>query len=220
MPTWSTALAIAVPSAAAGVLLQSRLSRFGYRRDDEHSLPRRRTWWVAPATVVVSVVLGLSVSRFDSAAVVATFVLAGWVMVALAFIDLDVHRLPNRIQLPSYPVLAALLVGCSAATADWSALLRALICCAALWVFYFVLALLPSGFGFGDVKLAGLLGMLLGWISTSSVVTATLATFVVGGLVAAAIMVVRRADRRSEFAYGPSMLVGAVIAVVLARSAS
>lgn len=180
------------------------------------ALPRRRTWWVVPATVIVGTALAASVVRFDSWAVVATYTISGWVMVALAFIDLDVHRLLDRIQLPAYPVLIVLLALCSATTSDWHAFVRALICGVALWVFYFVLALLPSGFGFGDVKLAGLLGLLLGWLSTSALVNGTLATFIVGGLVALTVIIARHGDRKSEFAYGPSMLVGAVLAALLA----
>lgn len=73
------------------------------------------------------------------------YVLAVWTMVPLAFIDLDVHRLPDRIQLPAYPILLALLALCSLATGDWGALIRALVAGVTLFVLFFVLALLPGG---------------------------------------------------------------------------
>jgi leader peptidase (prepilin peptidase)/N-methyltransferase len=136
-------------------------------------------------------------------------------MVALAFIDLDVHRLPDKIQLPAYPILAGLLAVCSHLTGDWGALLRAGICGAALWLFYFLLIfVLPAGsIGFGDVKLAGLLGMLLGWLTWAHVIIGTMATFLIGGVVAAALLATRRKGRKDEFAYGPSMLIGAIVAI-------
>ncbi len=67
-----------------------------------------------------------------------------------------------------------------------------------------------SGMGFGDVKLAGLLGMLLGWLSWTPVMWATLATFLIGGVVAVLVLALGRKGRRDDFAYGPSMLLGAV----------
>ncbi len=216
MHPWAVALAITVPSAIAGVLLRSALADFDYRRDDELQLPRRATWWLPPAVLAAALIAGVSVSRTSSPVAVATFVVAAWVMVVLAFIDLDVHRLPNRIQLPSYPILGVLLAACSLATGDWFAFARALGCGAGLWLFYFVLALMPSGFGFGDVKLAGLLGMLLGWLGVGPVVTSTFVTFIAGGLVAAGALITRRANRKTEFAYGPYMLIGALAAIALA----
>ena len=54
---------------------------------------------------------------------------------------------------------------------------------AALWLFYFLLrALYPPGMGFGDVKLAGVLGMYLGFLGWPHVFAGTLAAFVLGGL--------------------------------------
>jgi leader peptidase (prepilin peptidase)/N-methyltransferase len=147
------------------------------------------------------------------------YVLAAWVMIPLAFVDLDVHRLPDRIQLPAYPILAALLAACTYVTGDWGAFIRALIAGVAPWVFFLILALLlpGGGIGFGDVKLAGLLGMLLGWLTWAHVIIATMATFLIRGVIAALLLVTRRKGRKGrkdQFAYGPSMLLGAIVAIL------
>lgn len=216
MPETPVLLGTALAGVVAGAVLQARLVHLRYRLEDERSLPKRSTVWVIPVTAALTVLLWAAVAPGHPPFVPSTYVISGWVMVALAFIDLDVHRLPDRIQLPSYPVLAVLLAVCSQLTGDWAALLRAGICGAGLWLCYFLLifVLPPGSIGFGDVKLAGLLGMLLGWVAWVHVVVATMATFLIGGLVALALLVTRRKGRKDDFAYGPSMLVGAVVAIV------
>jgi leader peptidase (prepilin peptidase)/N-methyltransferase len=137
------------------------------------------------------------------------------ISVALTLIDLDTHTLPNRIVLPSYPVVAVLLTLASWGTGDWAALLRAAIGGAVLWVFYFVLVLVyPRGMGFGDVKLAGILGMYLGWVGWGALVVGAFAAFVLGGVFSVALLALRRAGRKSGIPFGPWMLLGAAVGLV------
>lgn len=211
----SIALAAAV-GAVAGMAIVTWLRRMAYRLAEEAALPRRFIGWVLPVTALVTALTWWAVSPGRSLVVPVVYVFATWVMVVLAAIDLDVHRLPDSIQLPAYPVLAVLLGACSFPTDSWSALLRAVETGAAMFALFLVLVLIApgGGMGFGDAKLAGLLGMLLGWLSWTHVVVATLGTFLLGGLVAVALLVTRRAGRRSEFAYGPVLLVSAVATIV------
>lgn len=208
-------LSLTVLGAVVGIVLRSRLARLDHRLDEERELGRPPSWWVVPVTAIASGLVWQAISPGNPVIVPAVYVLAGWVMVALAFIDLDVHRLPDRIQLPAYPTLLALLVVCSIATGDGGALVRAVLAGVALFVLYLFLALLPGGgIGFGDVKLAGLLGMLLGWLSWTHVMRGTVAAFLIGGLVAALLLALRRVKRDDEFPYGPPMLVGAAGALI------
>jgi leader peptidase (prepilin peptidase)/N-methyltransferase len=132
-------------------------------------------------------------------------------------IDLDVRRLPDAIVLPSYLVGGLLLVPAVAAHRDWSAAARGLIGMAALWAFYFAIAFVyPGGMGFGDVKLAGLLGLYLGWLGWSSVLVGAFAGFLLGGLAGAALLVTRRAGAKTAMPFGPAMLAGALLAVFAA----
>lgn len=217
MPDVSVFLGTALAGVVAGAAMQSQLVHLRYRLEDERHLPKRTSIWVIPITAILTMLLWVVLSPGNPPIVPATYVLSSWVMVTLAFIDLDVQRLPDRIQLPGYPVLASLLLACSFVTGDWGALLRAGICGAGLWLFYFLLIfVLPAGsIGFGDVKLAGLLGMLLGWLSWGHVVVGTMATFLVGGVVAAGLLITRRKGRKDDFAYGPSMMLGAIVAILL-----
>ena len=85
--------------------------------------------------------------------------------VALAFIDLDTKRLPNVMTLPSYPIVAGLLLIPAVVYDQWGDFGRAMLGGLGLFAFYLVLALVyPAGMGMGDVKLAGPLGMALAWL--------------------------------------------------------
>ncbi|MGV8977527.1 MAG: prepilin peptidase [Cellulomonas sp.] len=143
--------------------------------------------------------------------------LAG-ITVCLAIIDLDTRRLPNVIVLPSYPVAAALLTLASwnpGGETAWGSLVRALICCAILYAFYFMLMFAyPAGMGFGDVKLAGVLGLYLGWVGWGALAVGAFGAFLLGGLYAIGLLVARRAGRKSGIPFGPWMLLGAMLGIV------
>ncbi|MBC6445674.1 prepilin peptidase [Actinokineospora xionganensis] len=138
--------------------------------------------------------------------------------IALALIDLDVRRLPSAIILPSYPVLAALLAVSSAVRDDWWSLGRAGIGAAALFAFYFLLALVyPAGMGFGDVRLSGLLGGVLAYLSWSTLVVGAFGGFVLGALVGAVVLAAGRGDRKTALPFGPFMILGALLALFVAE---
>lgn len=137
------------------------------------------------------------------------------IAIALALIDLDTHRLPDAIVLPSYGVVVVLLGAASASTGDWSGLVRGVLAGAALFAFYFLLVVVyPAGMGFGDVKLAGVLGLYLGWVGWGAVLIGAFAAFLLGGVFAVALLVLRRAQRGSGIPFGPWMLAGAAVGLV------
>lgn len=156
----------------------------------------------------------LVVVRFGLTWELPAFLYLAAIAVALALIDLDSHRLPNVIVLPSYVVGAALLVAAAAAAGQWDDLVRAGIGLAVLWAFYFLLLVVyPPGMGFGDVKLAGLLGMYLGWVGWGALLVGAFAAFLVGGLVSLVLVAARRADRKTAIPFGPWMLTGAALGI-------
>ncbi len=137
------------------------------------------------------------------------------IAVALTAIDLDVHRLPDAIVLPSYLVGAVLLTGASALEGDWPALLRGAIGMVALYGLYFALAVVkPGGMGFGDVKLAGVLGLHLGWVGWAELAVGGFAAFVLGGVVGGVLVAVRRAGRGTHLPFGPFMFAGAAVGLL------
>jgi leader peptidase (prepilin peptidase)/N-methyltransferase len=156
-------------------------------------------------------------ARFGATLELPAYLYLAAVAVTLALIDLDVRRLPNTIVLPSYVVGALLLLPAAAAHSDWWSAARGLLAMAALWAFYLALALLyPGGMGFGDVKLAGLLGLYLGWLGWSSLWVGAFAGFLLGGLAGAGLLLAGRANRKTAIPFGPAMLAGALLALFVA----
>jgi leader peptidase (prepilin peptidase) / N-methyltransferase len=204
-------------AAALGVLAAGWLRTRRYRRADDEVERTLSPWWVP----VVSVLAGLGAAPFltgGPAVVLATYVLALVWAVVLAVVDLEVKRLPDALVLPAYPGAAVLLAICSAATGDGSALLRAAACAGGGVAFFLVAALaspVADGLGLGDVKLAGVLGALLGWLGWYEAVMGLLTGFVIGGLVAMLLLVLRRVRRSGSVPLGPAMLAGAYLWFVL-----
>jgi leader peptidase (prepilin peptidase)/N-methyltransferase len=145
----------------------------------------------------------------------AAFVVVGTLWVALAYVDLHLHKLPDLLTVPALVVGAALLGLDAAIHGDWGAYGRAWLAAGVLLAAYLLVAIaVPGALGLGDVKLAASVGLLLGWISVQTVVVGTVLAFLVGGVVAAAAMATGAADRRTALPFGPAIIAGAVLAVV------
>ncbi|MEV3989383.1 A24 family peptidase [Streptomyces sp. NPDC049837] len=149
------------------------------------------------------------------------WLLAAPVAVLLALVDRAVHRLPDRLTLPLAAGTAALLG--VAALLPWhagswpTALLGGL----ALGTGYFVLFLVnPSGMGFGDVKLALALGVVLGWYGWGVLFVGAFAGFLFGAVYGFALVALRRASRKSAIPFGPFMIGGALVGVLLGAFAA
>lgn len=138
----------------------------------------------------------------------------------LALIDLDTHTLPNAIVLPGYLVGAALLGAAGFLTADYAALGSAGIGLVALFGLYLLMALLyPGGMGLGDVKLAGVLGLYLGYLGWGPLIVGAFAAFLLGGAFAIGLLVTRRATRKSGIPFGPWMLAGTWVGIFFGAAA-
>jgi leader peptidase (prepilin peptidase)/N-methyltransferase len=136
--------------------------------------------------------------------------------IALAAIDLDTHRLPDAIVLPSYPALAALLGGAALLSGDGEGAARAAAGAGILFALYLLLAIIsPRGMGMGDVKLAGVIGLVLGWVGWSALAVGALAAFLLGGLAGLALIALGRARRSTGIPFGPWMLGGAWVGILL-----
>jgi leader peptidase (prepilin peptidase)/N-methyltransferase len=171
---------------------------------------------VATSLLFVAVTLRLTDLNLPSA--LPAYIYFAAIGVALAVTDLRVRRLPNAIVLPSYPVLAVLLAGASAVDGDWWALTRALLGAAILFAFFFALAYIyPAGMGFGDVKLAGIVGGLLAYLSWSTLVVGAFAGVLIGALAGLTFMAVKRVGRKTAIPFGPWMIAGALVGVFTAE---
>nr|WP_104194977.1 A24 family peptidase [Cryobacterium sp. M25] len=150
--------------------------------------------------------------------VLAAFLFLAAVSVTLALIDLDTRTLPNRIVMPSYLTGFVLLGGAAVTGGNANALLRGSIALAILFAVYLTLALISKGgMGFGDVKLAGVLGLFLGYLGWGELIVGGFAAFLLGGLFGIGLLLTRRASRKSGIPFGPWMLAGAWIGILFGR---
>jgi leader peptidase (prepilin peptidase)/N-methyltransferase len=143
------------------------------------------------------------------------FLFLGAVSVALAAIDIDVRRLPDRIVLPAAAVGVVLLGATDVLRAD---LLDFGTACAgagaAALLFGVVWFVKPGGMGLGDVKLSAVLGLFLGQLGLPQLVVGITGGFVLGGVFGIGLLVVRRAARGTAIPFGPWMLGGAWVGVL------
>lgn len=166
--------------------------------------------------IVAGALLGAVAGVVGPRPELAAFGVLALLCVALAAIDLAVHRLPDRLTLPAYPVLAALFVLAALVTGEPDRIVRVLLAGAALAGGYLLLALLrPGQLGLGDVKLAGLLGLALGWLGWDAVLLGTALAFVLCALAGLALLVGRRASLRTALPLGPFMVAGTFAVVLL-----
>ena len=216
-PWWAVTI-LAVLGAVVGGWLTRVLAGAGYRRPEEREQPLpRHTWWLVIAVAVAWASLTFRFGGQAQWSLLPAYLYLGAIGAALTLIDLDVHRLPDLIVLPSYPIAFVLLLVPTVVTGQWGSLLRGVLAGLALLVGYLVLALVSpggGGLGLGDVKLAGVLGLLLGWVGWGPAIVSVLAAFVIGGLLAVILLVLGRAKRSSHVAFGPSMILGAWVAVM------
>ncbi|MFF3767774.1 prepilin peptidase [Streptomyces sp. NPDC001922] len=178
-----------------------------------------------PPAVIVALLTSL-VCAMLSAAVgkrpeLAVWLLLAPVAVALALVDTAVKRLPDVLTL-SLAAGAATLLGMAALLPDsagsWvGALLGG---CALGGVYGLLFLIHPSGMGFGDVKLALGLGTVLGWYGWAVLFTGTFAGFLLGAVYGVGLIVLRRAGRKTAVPFGPFMLTGALLGLLLGGFAS
>ncbi|GAA2047311.1 prepilin peptidase [Leifsonia soli] len=168
-------------------------------------------FWAGPQALAATDAAGVTARVLT----VVAFLYLTAISIALALIDLDTHRLPNAIVLPSYAVGAVLLGAAALLGGDPFAVARAAIGACALFAFYLILALVrPGGMGFGDVKLAGVLGLFLGFLGWAPLLVGAFAAFLLGGLFSLILLAGGRAGRSSGIPFGPWMLAGAWLGIL------
>ncbi|MFD7497345.1 prepilin peptidase [Streptomyces sp. NPDC059832] len=192
------------------------------RTDGTDGSPRATRY--APG-VLVPVVTALSCAVLAAATglrpELAVWLLLAPVAVLLATIDRRVHRLPDRLTLPAAGAVAVLLGAAALLPEHAGSWLSALLGGAALGGFYFLLFLInPNGMGFGDVKLALSLGTALGWYGWAVVFAGGFAGFLLGAAYGFGLMILKRAGRKTGIPFGPFMITGALLGMLLGALAA
>ena len=202
--------ALTVVGAVIGMVVKWRVSTLAYRHEGEASEPQPGPrWWIPFATAVASGLLAwrFGVTRWPL--LLATLPLA-WFGPWLAAIDLDVRRLPNRL-LAAHAAFVA--TGVSAAvliTADTLIAIQAALGGLVAFVVFWILdRVRPGGFGWGDGKYVPILGAATAAVSP----TVEWWAFLIACVAAVVATPFRR--RRTSFPFGPWLVGGALVALVL-----
>jgi len=163
-----------------------------------------------------AVLFGALTIRFGVSTELPAYLYLVTVGVALTMMDFDLRKLPDAIILPSYVVTVVLLMPAGAASADWHAGVRALTGMIALLLLYFALALAyPNGLGFGDVKLAGLVGLYLGWLSWNALFLTAVGSLLIACVGGAGVQMTRQVTGAVAVRITPCLVSAAVLALFL-----
>ena len=176
---------------------------------------RRTNIVILVATVVLS---GLLPFALPSLWLLPAYLVFLWAMILLTVTDLDTKLIPNRILGPAIITSIALLVVGYFLDTSSGSLVDAAIGGVAYFGVMFLLALIVrGGLGFGDVKLAFLVGVFTGYLGLGHVLVAGIGSFLIGGLVAAFLLITRKSGRKDAIPFGPFMTTAAVLTVFLGQ---
>lgn len=214
------ASSLQVAAAVIGVgggLLAVALARLIPMRMGVDDRPRGNQWWAA--AVVVGGALGWLVAPTAGAwSLLPAFLVFGCVTLALALIDLDHQLIPNRVLFPGLGIAVALLGIGTIIDGTGEDLVRGGLGAVLYFLFLLVVGLLArGGFGMGDVKLALLLGLFLGYVGWDALAVGFVTAILLGGVASILVLILTRKGKGSKFAYGPYLVAGAWIGLLWGR---
>jgi leader peptidase (prepilin peptidase)/N-methyltransferase len=173
---------------------------------------------ISPRYLVVELATGALfagvAARMGFAWALPAFLVLLAALLALSCIDIEFLILPKKIIYPSLVLVTVLLVLASGATHDWNRLEIGAICAAAWFVFFFAMNFAsPRILGFGDVRLAPLIGLALGWLGWRYVVLGFFAANLIGLVIGLVLIGARRMKRDQPIPYGVFLAAGAALAI-------
>ncbi|WP_234401779.1 prepilin peptidase [Thermobifida halotolerans] len=176
-------------------------------------------WPVVVGAAAAFAAVGFCGAQRSAAEIAALAFLALWGTLLTA-VDLRVQRLPDALVRPAYPVALALLAAAALTTpSGTSSAVGALVGMAGMWAVYWLLWFVyPPGMGWGDVKLSGLVGLHLGWFGLDTAVAGAAAAFLLFTCVGLVLIALGRAGRRTQIPFGPFMIGGALLVILLGDS--
>lgn len=176
-----------------------------------HPAPRRELWW---SIAYVAVFVGATLHVGVASEIVAYWTFAG-VTLTLVIADIDEKLIPNKILFPGGAAAIFLLAVEAAVSGRTDRLLPSVAAALGYYGVFFLIHLLNrEGFGFGDVKLAFLLGFFTMFDSLQIFLLGVFFTGVVGGIPAIVLLLTRRVGPKYAIPYGPAMVLGAWLAIV------
>lgn len=172
--------------------------------------------------LVTAALFGVVAVRFHDGAVLAPYLLFTAVLVAVSVIDLKYYRIPDRVVFPALALSVPAVIVVSLTKSLPEAIPRALLGAAVYFGILFLFHMIsPRGMGFGDVKLALVLGLYVGWLGGTLFEAAYLVVIAMffGGLLGSAVgvAVAFSRGRKAHFPFGPALCAGALMAVLLSN---
>jgi leader peptidase (prepilin peptidase)/N-methyltransferase len=169
-----------------------------------------------PLVEVGTAVLFAAVAvRFGLSAELPVFCVFLGALLALALIDLEHFLLPSRIIYSTLLVEAALLGVTAAVDQRWWTLEEAVLAgLAAFLIFFLIHFIYPAGMAWGDLRLAGLIGFVLGWLGYQYVLVGLFLAFLSASFVGVALIALRRASGKTPIPFGVFLALGALVAVM------
>ena len=213
---------IAVLGLVAGALLPSLVAKLPDRDREPGERAPRTSYRVLAATPRLRPVLsGVTAATWAVLAMargwvpdLPAYLLVAALGVALAWVDLREHRLPDMLTALALTGGGLFLGLAAGATGNWVGYGRAWLVAGVMFAAFLGLAMLrPADLGLGDVKLAGVVGLMMGWLGWGEAVLGTFLGFLFGGVVGIFLLLAGRAGRRTALPFGPFMLLGALVAI-------
>jgi leader peptidase (prepilin peptidase)/N-methyltransferase len=166
-----------------------------------------------PAIELLTAVLSAAVAwHFGDTPQTVFALLLTWSLIALTFIDIDHHLLPDSITLPMLWI--GLILSLAGFFTDaHSSIIGAAAGYGSLWLVYHLFKLVTGkeGMGFGDFKLLALFGAWLGWQSLPLIVLLSTLT---GAVLGVASIVFAKRDHSAPIPFGPYLAIAGWIALI------
>jgi leader peptidase (prepilin peptidase)/N-methyltransferase len=213
----AVAVLCAVLGIPGGVLANLLVERIPEKRR-LRPLPPARTLAATRLQVLVIVatvaLFAGTALRFGADWVVPPYLVFFLCLVSISVIDSQRQIIPNYIVYPTIFISIPLLAFAALVQGEWDRFGHAMLGATLAWLALFVIHMIsPGGMGFGDVRLAFVLGLFLGWIGLSHVVTGMFLGVVLISVVGILLALPRLKSLQEHIAFGPFLAVGSTLAV-------
>jgi len=203
--------AVGIAAGLVAGMFAVYLARIVPPRMDVESRPRPNWWWAAGIAVAGG--FGWFAAEFGWSLLPA-LIIFGAVTTAVSLIDLDHQLIPNRVLFPGLGIAGACLGIAALIDGAGSSFLRGILAGIVYFAVLLVVAIVArGGFGMGDVKLALLLGLFVGFVGWGELAVAFVLAILLGGVASLGLLLFTRKAKGSKFAYGPYLVAGAWIAI-------
>ncbi len=157
--------------------------------------------------------------RFEDSWALPAYLVLATALVALSVIDLELYILPNRIVYPLALAMIVLLTLAAVGDDDFDAIVRGLLAGVVAFTIFFLLHMIsPRSMGFGDVKLAFVLGLSLGWLGWGEVLLGLFLGFLYGAVIGLVLIATHVRAKSQALPFGPFLAAGALTAILVGDS--